>query len=98
MIGSDCRCLLQLLIGLDTERGEFTYDPIRNKAVMNWSPTGNARAASALVAEDYAARMNAANGGTLGASEDLPFPVPDVSSDFTYHPLGGVVMGPAESL
>lgn len=92
-IGSDCRCLLQLLIGLDTERGEFTYDPIRNKAVMNWSPTGNARAASA--AEDYAARMNAANGGTLGASEDLPFPVPDVSSDFTYHPLGGVVMGKA---
>ena len=92
-IGIDCRCLLQLLIGLDTERGEFAYDPIGNNAVLNWSPTGNARAASA--AEDYAARMNAANGGTLGASESLPFPIPDVSSDYTYHPLGGVVMGKA---
>ena len=39
----DCRCLLQLLIGLDTERGDFSYDPIRNKVVLNWSPTGNAQ-------------------------------------------------------
>ncbi|MDE0399816.1 MAG: GMC oxidoreductase [Candidatus Poribacteria bacterium] len=89
----DCRCLLQLLIGLDTERGDFSYDSIRNKAVLNWSSTGNARAASA--AADFTARMNAANGGTLGISEGVPFPIPDVSADFTYQPLGGMVMGKA---
>lgn len=89
----DCRCLLQLLIGLDTERGEFSYDPIRNKAILNWSPTGNARAESA--ASDFTARMNAANGGTLGISKGVPFPIPAVSADFTYQPLGGMVMGKA---
>ena len=90
-IGSECGCLLQLLIGLDTERGEFSYDPIRNKAVLNWSPTGNALAAS--TAADFTERMNTANGGTLGISEGVPFPIPDVSADFTYQPLGGMVMG-----
>ena len=91
--GIDCSCLLQLLIGLDTERGEFSYDPIHNKAQLIWAATGNAKATRA--AEDFAARMNAANGGTLGVTEGVPFPVPEVSSDFTYQPLGGMVMGKA---
>ncbi len=91
--GSDCRCLLHLLIGLETERGEFTYDPIRDKSELIWASTGNSQVRSA--AEDFAARMNAANGGTLGVAEGVPFPIPEVSSDFTYHPLGGMVIGKA---
>ncbi len=39
--------------------------------------------------------MNAANNSTLGVAERVPFPVPDISSDFTYHPLGGMVIGEA---
>ena len=91
--GIDCRCLLNLLIGLETDRGEFIYDSIRDKSELIWGATGNAQVRSA--AEDFAARMNAANGGTLGVSEGVPFPIPEVSSDFTYHPLGGMVIGKA---
>ena len=92
-IGIECSCLLQLLIGLDTERGEFSYDSISNRAHLTWASTGNAKAESA--ATDFVARMNAANGGKLGVTEGVPFPIPDVLSDFTYHPLGGMVMGEA---
>ena len=92
-IGLECGCLLQLLLGLDTERGEFFYDSISNKTQLTWAATGNLKAERAAV--DFASRMNDANGGTLGVTEGLPFPITDVSSDFTYHPLGGMVMGKA---
>ena len=46
-------------------------------------------------ATDFVKRMNAANGGLLGPPAGLPFQLPDVLKDFTYHPLGGMVMGKA---
>ena len=55
---------------------------------MQWPTDGNAKAKAAI--EDLAARMNAANGGKL----DDMWPK-GVTNDFTYHPLGGAVMGKA---
>lgn len=94
-IGIDCSCLLQLLIGLDTERGEFSYNPMSHKTELTWTPSGNARAVDAAI--DFAARLNDANGGTFAGEgvENLPFPIPEVQQDFTYHPLGGMVIGKA---
>lgn len=92
-IGVDRHFLLHYLMGLDTERGEFAYNPVNQKAELMWPAHGHARAAAAAV--DFAERLNAVNGGTLGGIEGLPFPFPAVQSDITYTPLGGVVIGEA---
>lgn len=93
-IGQDCNCLLHLLLALDTERGEFFYDPGTNTVKLEWPADGNQQAVRAAV--DVADRLNTANGGTLGPPESgISAILPDVTSDFTYHPLGGMVIGTA---
>lgn len=92
-IGVDRHFLLHYLMGLDTERGEFAYNPVNQKAELMWPAHGMARAAAAAV--DFAERLNDVNGGTLGGIEGLPFPFPAVQSDVTYTPLGGMVIGEA---
>jgi len=93
-IGQDCNCLLHLLLALDTERGEFSYDPGTNTVKLEWPAAGNQQAVCAAI--DVADRLNTANGGTLGPPESgISAILPDVTSDFTYHPLGGMVIGTA---
>lgn len=92
-IGIDCGCLLHLMLALDTERGHFVYDAATNRAELVWPVGGNDQAVNATI--DFAERMNAANGGALGSPEGVPFAPPALQEEFTYHPLGGMVMGKA---
>ena len=92
-IGLECNCLLHLMLALDTERGQFSYDAATNRVELGWSAAGNDQAVRASI--DFVERMNAANGGNLGSPAGLPFQLPDLLQGFTYHPLGGMVMGKA---
>lgn len=89
-IGLECGCLLHLLLALDTERGQFSYNAATNRVELTWPTSGNDPAVSATI--DFAERMNAVNGGNLGSPDGLPFQLPDMLKDFTYHPLGGMVI------
>ena len=92
-IGIECSCLLHLMLALDTERGQFSYDAATNRVELMWSAGGNDQAVRAAI--DFVERMNAANGGKLGSPAGIPFSPPDLLEGFTYHPLGGMVMGKA---
>ena len=92
-IGLECNCLLHLMLALDTERGHFSYNAATQRVELMWPAGGNAQAVKASV--DFAERMNAANGGHLSSPAGVPFPPPDLLEGFTYHPLGGMVMGKA---
>ena len=75
-IGQECGCLLHLLLSLDTERGQFSYDSATNKVELMWPVSGSDQAARAAM--DFVERMNAVNGGLLGPPAGLPFQLPDV--------------------
>ena len=92
-IGIECSCLLHLMLALDTERGQFSYDTATNRVELMWSAGGNDQAVRAAI--DFVERMNAVNGGKLGSPAGIPFSPPDLLEGFTYHPLGGMVMGKA---
>ncbi len=92
-LGQECGCLLHFLLSLDTERGQFSYNSATNKTELMWPVSGSDQAVRAAM--DFVKRMNAANGGLLGPPAGLPFQLPDVLKDFTYHPLGGMVMDKA---
>lgn len=92
-IGSECGCLLHLMLALDTERGHFIYNAATDRAELVWSAGGNAQVVNAAI--DFAERMNTANSGHLGSPAGVPFAPPELLKDFTYHPLGGMVIGEA---
>ena len=92
-IGLECNCLLYLMLALETERGHFSYNASTGTVELMWPAGGNDQAVRAVV--DFAERLNAANGGHLSSPEGLPFSPPDILKEFTYHPLGGMVLGEA---
>ena len=92
-IGLECSCLLHHLLALDTERGSFSYNAATHTVELTWPAGGNDQAIRAAM--DFAERMNAANGGSLGSAPGVPFQVSEILDRFTYHPLGGMVMGKA---
>lgn len=92
-IGIECGCLLHLMIALDTQRGHFAYDAATNRVELMWPASGNDQAERGAI--DFAERMNTANGGNLASPAGLPFRLPDLLKDITYHPLGGMVIGKA---
>lgn len=92
-IGLECNCLLYLMLALETERGHFSYNAATDTPELIWPAGGNDRAVQAAV--DFAERLNAANAGALGSPEGIPFSPPEMLKGFTYHPLGGMVLGEA---
>lgn len=69
--------------GVTAGRGHFTYDPVRDDAVLNWS-----RDADADLVKNIRAHLDAivgANGGLLVDTTEL--------DPTTYHPLGGAPIG-----
>lgn len=85
-LGFECNCLNQLSLGIPSDRGSFSYDPAADSVSLNW-PAGandNIAAATKRIVES----INKANGGTL-------FDPPGIDGRFTFHPLGGAVMGKA---
>lgn len=90
--GVECNCLLHLGMTLDVGRGNFSYDAAKDASVINW-PTGTGDI-SVRAMQNLADRLNMANGGMLNGSS-VGVTVNGVLSDFTYHPLGGMVIGEA---
>jgi cholesterol oxidase len=93
--GMDCTCLLQLGMCLDVGRGSFRYDPTTDTAVLDWPANGDDIPVMAM--QNLADRLNMANGGSLMGSQ-LGIAVNGILSNFTYHPLGGMVIGDATDM
>jgi cholesterol oxidase len=84
--------LLHFSLCINPTRGRFVYDAEKDKVVLEWPADGNAYARS--VARYTLERLNDANGGELA---DDVF-IRGLHDGFTYHPLGGMVMGKATDL
>jgi cholesterol oxidase len=90
--GFDCACLLSLGCALTSGRGTFGVGA-DGVASLTYPQGGNDQAVAAV--RHVADVLNETNGGRLATQfhEDT-----DVTSGFTYHPLGGAVMGMATDL
>ena len=84
-IGFDCNCLLQLAVSDDPQRGRLELDDRGESLQLEWPE--HSHEATLRAVEDFATRMEAHDGGTLGH----PW-LREVTKDFTYHPLGGAAM------
>lgn len=88
-LGLDCNCSLQLgLVFQKEERGHFVYNRWRDDVDLVWNSNYSDQAATAL--RDTLNRLNNANQGVIGS-----LLLPDITGDFTYHPIGGAVMDKA---
>ncbi len=90
--GIEGHCLLQLGMALDIGRGSFRYDPAADRSVVDWPDGANATPVAAM--QNLADRLNNASGGTLRGSS-LGIEINGILGGFTYHPLGGMVLGEA---
>lgn len=92
--GVECNCLLHLGMTLDVGRGSMRYDEAQDKTIIDW-PMG-AGDTSVRAMQNLADRLNMANGGSLnGTQPQVNVSVNGILSNFTYHPLGGCVLGEA---
>ncbi|WP_450373517.1 GMC oxidoreductase [Streptomyces phaeolivaceus] len=83
---------LYLAITKNTERASFTYDAAGDSAKLGWSAAQSA--VSSAMAKKLFDRINSANStiyryDLFGSSNKV------FADDFTYHPLGGCVLGKA---
>lgn len=92
--GQECNCLLHLGMTLDVGTGSMRYDEAQDKTIIDW-PAGTGDI-SVRAMQNLADRLNMANGGVLNGSQPaVNVTVNGVLSNFTYHPLGGCVLGDA---
>jgi len=85
-IGVECNCINHLSLSIPSLRGFFSYKSETDTVSLTW-PSGandNATAATRRTAD----LINGANGGTITDP-------PGIDSQFTFHPLGGAVLGKA---
>jgi cholesterol oxidase len=95
--GTESHCLLNVGMAVVTGSGAFTYDAASDRAVPNWPSDGSAMPVAAM--QDLANRLDTANGGTLnGSALGGAVTINGVLSAYTYHPLGGMVIGQATDL
>lgn len=85
-IGFECSCLMQLAVSEDPLRGRMELNDAGTALQLDWPEESHSLTVQAV--EDFVTRMNAVDGGSLGNNW-----LPDVTSGFTYHPLGGAAMG-----
>ncbi|MFJ9417891.1 GMC oxidoreductase [Streptomyces sp. NPDC101227] len=86
---------LYLAITKNPERGTFVYDKATDRAALRWTRDQNTPAVNA--AKSLFDRINKANATTY--RYDLFGPqLKNFSDDFSYHPLGGCVLGKATDL
>ncbi|HVU04999.1 MAG TPA: GMC oxidoreductase [Polyangiaceae bacterium] len=92
--GTETWLSLYLAITKNPERGYFEYDAVSDSARLRWDVAqGDASIQAAKTLFD---RVNAAN-GTVYRS-DLFGDTREFENRFTYHPLGGLVLGKATDL
>ncbi|GLF94137.1 GMC oxidoreductase [Streptomyces yaizuensis] len=85
---------LYLAITKNPERGHFVYDAVRDRARLRWSRDQNGPSVAA--ARSLFGRLNRVNGTVY--RHDLFGGNRAIADDFTYHPLGGCVLGRATDL
>lgn len=88
-IGIDLKMLLMIGQPYIETRGKFVYNASTGQASLEWPKNGNEQGAASMGL--MIDRLNDANGGQL----DTDFIKEGVSQSFTYHPLGGAVLGKA---
>lgn len=88
-IGLDLRLLLMVGQPYNEYNGSFSYDTNLDAMQLNWDSNGMDQPKQAM--QHFISKMNDANGSQL----DTTFIPEGVSSKFTYHPLGGVVLDKA---
>lgn len=84
-IGYECNCMAVLGMGIPKASGQFTYDRDMDQVTLHWPSTADQSVVTAI--KSSLNRLDQAAGGSI---LDLSGAKP-----FTYHPLGGVVLGKA---
>lgn len=85
-LGIDLRMLLMVGQPYNEYKGSFQYQQSTNSIALNWATNGMDQPKQAM--ENFIEKINEANNSQL----DTTFIKEGVSSQFTYHPLGGVVL------
>ncbi|MDO4252459.1 MAG: GMC oxidoreductase [Rothia sp. (in: high G+C Gram-positive bacteria)] len=94
-IGIELRTSLYLAISNNDRLGEFSWDEQAKAVKLSWTQQDSAPSVAAV--KNFFDRINASNAGSSYRS-DL-FADQKIFSDyFTYHPLGGMVLGEATDL
>ena len=88
-IGMEFRQLLTLAITKNPERGYFKYNPVTDNAELFFNKSQMEISRQAMA--HFIDQLNAANGGVL--DKTWYFDGKGYGDDFTYHPLGGAVLG-----
>jgi cholesterol oxidase len=91
-IGIDLRILLMVGQPYNEYRGNFNFDREQNKFNLDWASNGMEQPKAAM--RYFIDRLNSANGSGL----DTLFIKSGISDNFTYHPLGGCVLGKSSDL
>jgi cholesterol oxidase len=91
-LGIDLKTLLMVGQPYSETKGTFVYDAVKNTVQLQWPANGLDQANEAM--KQFIDKMNTVNGGVL----DRTFIPSGVSKGFTYHPLGGAVLGKASDL
>lgn len=93
--GMETRTNVYLAISNNPNLGEFTWDASTNKVGLNWGPTQAAPGVAAVKA--VFDKINAANPGSSYRT-DLFENKKTFADHFSYHPLGGMIIGEATDL
>ncbi|MBK9328567.1 MAG: GMC family oxidoreductase [Sphingobacteriales bacterium] len=88
-IGMELKQLLTLAITKNPNRGYFKYNPATDNAELYFDSSQMELSRRAM--GNFIDRLNAANGGSLDRL--FYFNGKGFGDDFTYHPLGGAVLG-----
>lgn len=90
-VGMELKQLLMLAITKNPERGHFSYNPDTNKAELHFDRSQMEISRKAM--GHFVEKLNQYNGGAL--EREFYFNGTGFGDDFTYHPLGGAVLGQA---
>ncbi len=84
---------LYLAVTQSTQRSYYYYDAATDSVKLNWPRSYSDEGVAA--ATDLMGKLIAENGGSIST---LLFPDEGFSRDFTYHPLGGCILGKGSDL
>jgi cholesterol oxidase len=88
-VGIELNQLLMLAITKNPNRGSFTYNPATDKAELQFDRAQMELSRKAM--GHFVEKLNQVNGGAL--EREFYFNGTGFGDDFTYHPLGGAVLG-----
>lgn len=93
--GVECNCLLHLCMVLDVGAGTFRYVPDSDSVTIDWPMSATDTPVAAMMNLTQRLRMANNEGDLNGSALGGTVTVNGILRDFTYHPLGGMVIGQA---